>query len=61
MEKKPKYQLKPEYIGMDVYTTPPMYARKEGGKFTLDGKLSQADLGYLFEVIHHEAVIEVVE
>jgi hypothetical protein len=35
---------------------PPMYERKEKNKFTLDENLSQKDLGFLFEVIHHEAV-----
>ena len=53
---KVKYKIKPEFLGMDVWTIPPVYERKEGGKFTLDEKLSQTDLGYLFEVIQHEAV-----
>lgn len=53
---KVKYQIKPEFLGADVWTVAPAYDRKEGGKFTLDEKLSQTDLGYLFEVIQHEAV-----
>ena len=60
MKEKTKYQIRPEYMGCDVWTIPPMYARIDGGKFTLGPGLSQKDLGYLFEVIQHEAV-EVVE
>lgn len=56
MEKEKKYQIKPGYEGCDVYTIPPFYSRPDGGKFTLDEKLSQKDLGYLFEVIGHEGV-----
>lgn len=57
MEKEKKtYRIKPEFIGCDVYAMPPYYQRKDGGKFTLDVKLTQKDLGYLFEVIGHQAV-----
>ena len=55
-----KYRIKPEYIGLDAWTTPPLYPRKDGGKFILDDKLSDKDLGYLFEVINYEGV-EVVK
>lgn len=56
MAEKIKYSIKKEYLGCAVYTVPPIYSRPEGGVFQLDEKLSQKDLGYLFEVIQHEAV-----
>ena len=58
MEKtaKPKYRILPEYMGQDAWTIQPKYDRKDGAKFTLDEKLSQTDLGYLFEVIQYPGV-----
>lgn len=56
MGKETKYSIKPEYLGCVVYTMPPVYSRPDGGVFTLNEKLSQKDMGYLFEVIQHEAV-----
>lgn len=57
MEKeKPKYSIKPEYVGKDVWTPRPPYERKDGAKFSLNEKLSQKDLAYLFEVIAYEGI-----
>ena len=53
-----KYKIVPEYVGMTAYAMPPEYSRKDGGKFVLDDKLSQKDLGYLFEVIGYEGVVK---
>ena len=60
MDKKPKYRIVVEYMGFDAWTIPPQYDRKDGGKFTLNEKLSQTDMGYLFEVIGFPG-IEVAE
>jgi hypothetical protein len=57
MEKdKPKYSIKPEYIGKEAWTSQPPYERKDGAKFTLNEKLSQKDLAFLFEVIGYEGI-----
>ena len=58
--KAQKYRIKPEYIGLTAWTSSPMYARADGGKFVLTEDLSQTDLGYLFEVVQYEG-IEVAE
>ena len=57
-ETKEKYKIAPGYEGLDVWTIPPKYSRKDGGKFTLDKNLSQKDLGHLFEVVKYPGVIK---
>jgi len=54
---KKKYEIKEKFKGQVVATTPPTYERKEGGRFVLNSNLSQKDMGYLYEVIKHEAII----
>jgi hypothetical protein len=56
--KKPKYVIKPEYLGKDVYTMKPSYERPGGAKFVLDKNLSDQYKAYLFEVIGYEGVIK---
>lgn len=55
MEKK-KYKIVEKYKGMTACTTPPAYERNGGGAFVLDDKLSQKDMGFLFEVIKYPGI-----
>jgi len=49
--RKQKYSIKPEFVGMTIWTSAPVgYKRKDGGKFVLNDKLSVKDLQYLYEV-----------
>lgn len=50
-----KYKIKQGWEDKTVYTIPPTYVRKEGGRFDL-ATISQKDMGYLKEVINHEAI-----
>ena len=59
MEKK-KYQIIQSYKRMTACTVPPAYERKQDGAFVLDDKLSQKDMGYLYEVMNYPG-IELVE
>lgn len=53
-----KYSIKSNFIGCIIATFPPTYERRDKGKFFLDENLSQKDLGYLYEVVKHEAIIK---
>ncbi len=53
-----KYEIIEKFKGCVVGTIPPTYTREEGGRFVLDDNLSQKDLGYLYEVVKHEAIIK---
>lgn len=50
------YRIKKKFIGNTVSTKAPTYPREDGGRFVLDGKLNQKDLGYLYEVMGHEGI-----
>lgn len=56
-----KYKIKEKFIGNIVATSPPTYKRKDGGRFILDNNLSQKDMGYLHDVIKHDAITKDAE
>jgi hypothetical protein len=56
MKIKPKYVIKPEYMGKDVYTMKPSYERPTGAKFIINKDLSEKDKPFLFEVIGYEGI-----
>ena len=47
-----KLEIKANFKGLGVYTTPPKaWERKDGGKFILDENLTQKDRRYLNDVM----------